>query len=397
MIWIVCGPPAGGKTSYVTEHKTPGDVVVDFDVLAQALGSTVAHGAPGPIGQVAFAARKAAIARVFEGIDTDAWIIQGNPARPSVERWGAAGARFVLVDPGEDEAIARAEADGRPEATIEQIRAWYADPPQIPQAWLETPKKGKMAMRIKSAPAEIKAGDLEEGEFIAYASTFDREPDAYGDVVAPGAFDATLKEWADSGNTVPVLFGHRMDDPDFFIGGVVSAEVDERGLKVRGKLDLEQPKAAQVYRLIKGRRLTQLSFAFDVLDAATVELDDGRKANELRAVKLYEISLVPIGANQNTEVLAVKAAADVLAASAQTGRVLSEVNADRLAGVLATLDEAAAKIKSCLADTGQVVSEVAGAIGTDPRPTALKERPAKDPNPPASGLDLLIAMTMAGI
>ena len=38
-----------------------------------------------------------------------------------------------------------------------------------------------------------------------------------------------------------------------------------------------------------------------------VKLDDGTTANELRRLKLYEVSLVPVGANQDTSVLAVKA------------------------------------------------------------------------------------------
>lgn len=396
MIRIVCGPPSAGKTTYIQKHKKPGDVVVDFDHLAQALGSGVPHQAPRPIKEVTFAARKAAIGRIFEGIDTDAWIIQSNPAKPSIERWGAGGARFIVIDPGLEAALAQARADDRPEPTEDLIRSWYDNPPAIPEAWIETPKKGNSAMRIKTASADIKAGDLAEGEFIAYASTFDREPDSYGDVVARGAFDTTLKEWEESGNVIPVLFGHRMDDPDFFVGEVVRAEVDERGLKIHGRLDLDLPKGAQIYRLIKGRRLTQLSFAFDVIDAGMVTLDDGTKATELRELKIYEISLVPIGANQNTEVLAVKAAAEVLAASAKT-RPLSDTNAERLAGVLDTLDEVATTIKACLAEPGPV-KEGTAAIGAADQPTAQEGQSAGEPNPPASGsLDLLISLTLAGV
>ena len=77
-------------------------------------------------------------------------------------------------------------------------------------------------MRIKTVPVgEVKAGPddgLAEGEFIVYPSTFTREPDSYGDVVAKGAFVDTLDEWAKSGNSIPLLFGHRFDDPDFNIG-----------------------------------------------------------------------------------------------------------------------------------------------------------------------------------
>ena len=123
---------------------------------------------------------------------------------------------------------------------------------------------------------------LKDGEFIAYPSTFTREPDCYGDVVAKGAFDKTIKEWQDSGNTLPVLYGHRMDDPDYNIGGVDSMGEDDHGWWIKGHFDMDSPKAAQVYHLIKEKRLSQLSFAFDVMDEGEVELDDGTKANELR-------------------------------------------------------------------------------------------------------------------
>ena len=46
-------------------------------------------------------------------------------------------------------------------------------------------------MKTKSVPVTFKTGPeegLKDGEFIAYASTFTREPDSYGDVVAKGAF-----------------------------------------------------------------------------------------------------------------------------------------------------------------------------------------------------------------
>lgn len=164
-------------------------------------------------------------------------------------------------------------------------------------------------MKIKRVPIQVKAGpddNLEEGKFIAYASTFTREPDSYGDVVRPGAFAKTLEEWRNSGRVLPVLWGHDMADPFSNIGEVVDAVEDDRGLKVTGLLDLDNPKARQVYKLIKGRRVTQMSFAYDVVDCALIT-EDGVDKNELREIKLYEISIVPIGANQETEILEVKA------------------------------------------------------------------------------------------
>src|SRR5699024_12209839 len=83
------------------------------------------------------------------------------------------------------------------------------------------------AMKVKVAPVRVKAGEadgLEEGEFIAYASTNIREPASYGDVVAPGAFTDTLKAWAEPANDLPVLYDHRFDHPASNIGGELSAE-----------------------------------------------------------------------------------------------------------------------------------------------------------------------------
>lgn len=65
--------------------------------------------------------------------------------------------------------------------------------------------------------------------------------------------------------------------------------------------------AQRVRELYKDGRLRKFSFAYDVKDAATVTLEDGRKANELRDLELYEISCVCVPANDDAGVLAVKA------------------------------------------------------------------------------------------
>src|ERR1041384_7208267 len=203
----------------------------------------------------------------------------------------------------------------------------------------------RAAMKTKNASVRVKAGPedgLDEGQFSAYASVFGNK-DSYGDVVVPGAFAKTLKAWAAKDAEIPLLFGHRMDDPDYNIGHVVSAVEDEKGLLVTAQLDLENPKAAQTYRLLKGRRIDQMSFAYDVVEGAAVK-SDGDTAYELRELKLYEVSVVPIGANQETEILAVKAAADALTSGTKAGRVISAKNESELrkaheaiGNVLATL------------------------------------------------------------
>lgn len=161
-----------------------------------------------------------------------------------------------------------------------------------------------MMLRKVSPPRSIKtdAG----GHFKAYPSTFTRTPDSYGDVIHRNAFDATLDRWRASGNTIPGLFGHHMDNPAMFVASATDFGTDDTGWWVEGTFDLDTEMGAQVHRLVKDRRITQLSFAFDAIDQAPVTLADGTKANELRQVEVYEFSFVAIGANQTTFVESVK-------------------------------------------------------------------------------------------
>jgi HK97 family phage prohead protease len=226
-------------------------------------------------------------------------------------------------------------------------------------------------MLVKTAPVEVKAVDAEAGTFEAIVSVFGNK-DSYGDKVVPGAFAETLREWAAKGDPIPVYWSHRMDDPDFNIGWVLDAKEVESGLWVKGQLDLDNPtatsKAPQVHRLLKGRRVTQFSFAYDIVEAAFVETED-EWWYELRQLKLHEVGPTPIGANQDTELLAVKAAAATarhLAGSVKAGRVLSATNETSLRTALESIESSAAEIKNVL-----------GALGTE----------TEDDNEKASGHD----------
>ena len=175
-------------------------------------------------------------------------------------------------------------------------------------------------MLTKTVDIEMKAvGD--DGTFQAYASIFGNI-DSYGDVVVEGAFAESLAEYASAGDPVAVYWRHRMDDPMLNIGGC-SAKEDARGLLVDGKLDLENPNAAYTHKLMKERRVRQLSFAYDVLEGGWVEkTEDGQTIRyyELRKLRLHEVSIVPVGANQETEILAVKAAREAAAAAEEDDR-----------------------------------------------------------------------------
>lgn len=177
-------------------------------------------------------------------------------------------------------------------------------------------------MKTKNVTARIKSAGpddgLEDGQFTAYASVFGNV-DSYGDVVKKGAFTDTLKEWAEKDAPIPLLWGHDIFDMFNNIGHLEDAKEDDRGLLVKGQFDLDNPNGAQAYKLVKSKRVTDLSFAYDVLDEGSIEIEKGEKANELRKLKLYEVSVVPMGANSETEFVGVKAALAIMAKQADAG------------------------------------------------------------------------------
>jgi HK97 family phage prohead protease len=167
-------------------------------------------------------------------------------------------------------------------------------------------------MRIKSCPVRIKAAGThegtDEGVFEAIVAAYNL--DSVGDKIAPGAFAETLAEWKGRGDPIPVLWSHMSHDPEYHIGYVEDAEERPEGLWVKARIDLDEgTKAAQVYKLMKGRRVTQFSFAYDVEEGSWVDEKEGPGHYELRKLKLYEVGPTLIGANQATELLDVKSAA----------------------------------------------------------------------------------------
>lgn len=180
-------------------------------------------------------------------------------------------------------------------------------------------------MNIKSF--NVKYRDDGNGTIEGYASTWIREPDSYGDVVKEGAFTKTLAERWNGGKGIPLLWAHQMDNLKSFIG-TANADEDEKGLHFVAEFDSTE-EAQRVRELYKDGRLKSFSFAYDTLDWAPVELEDGRKANELRELDLFEISCVTVPANSDATVTEVK-----------SGRRNSAKDLDTMAEIESHLTEA---------------------------------------------------------
>lgn len=256
-------------------------------------------------------------------------------------------------------------------------------------------------MKIKSLPiGQVKAGPedgLKEGEFIVYPSTFTREPDTYGDVVAKGAFLEGIKEWADSGDVMPGMYLH---DPNQIVAGASDMGEDDHGWWVKGAFDEDDPHAQKVYRWLKGRRLSSLSFAYDTLEEGEVELDGDRKANELRKLMPLEFSFLPKGfaANSDTSVVAVKALADAVTADMKAGRVLSSRNETTLREAVTSLDAASKSITDVLAAVSDEESNDEKAKASEPvKDEGLTVKSEEPMRPSPSDLSALLSIQLADV
>lgn len=148
----------------------------------------------------------------------------------------------------------------------------------------------------------------DNGLICGYASTFDRIPDAYGDVVAKGAFVNSLSRIEAEGKSIPFMWSHRMDDLNAYLG-TAKAHEDDHGLYFEATLD-DTPEAQRVRQLFKDGRLSKFSFAYNIIDQGSVTLADGTKANELREVDIFEITACLVPANDRAVMVDVKSGND---------------------------------------------------------------------------------------
>ena len=133
MLYVVLGPPAAGKSTWVLARATPRDIVVDFDRLALALTGPHAdpHEHPSPLWGVTRKARRAAIdAAVAHRDRLDVYVIHSMPSQAKVDDYARLGASFVTLDPGRDVVLERCRAQ-RPGRMVAVARRWYDEPQAV--------------------------------------------------------------------------------------------------------------------------------------------------------------------------------------------------------------------------------------------------------------------------
>ena len=128
---VIIGPPCAGKSTYISDKSIAGDVLIDYDKIAMALGSESSHNSDGSIRSMALMLRFSAVQKIINGIDSDSWVIHTNPSAGLVKQYIDSSAVFSVIDPGKDICIERAKQDGRPEGTLDAIDNWYDNKPDL--------------------------------------------------------------------------------------------------------------------------------------------------------------------------------------------------------------------------------------------------------------------------
>ena len=114
-VTVVCGPPGAGKTTYVTEHAEPGDLIIDFDPLYVALSGQPKYSKPQDILPFVVEARDAVIERLRTRSNVShAWLIAMAPRKEERRAYEQDGAEIVVMATPAEECLRRIElAPGR--------------------------------------------------------------------------------------------------------------------------------------------------------------------------------------------------------------------------------------------------------------------------------------------
>lgn len=187
--------------------------------------------------------------------------------------------------------------------------------PNKPTAQNYERKQATMAREVRSFALQIKATS-DDGTVEGYGSVFGVR-DNYDDVIAKGAFVASLKQHLADSTMPAMLWQHDAEKP---IGVWTEMVEDEKGLRIKGQLAMATVKGAEAHALLKMGAINGLSIGFMAKQWAYDRETDVRTLTE---IDLWEVSLVTFPANEKARITNVKSA-DELAAPKDAERILRD-------------------------------------------------------------------------
>ncbi|MEA3042981.1 MAG: uncharacterized protein QOH47_819 [Sphingomonadales bacterium] len=156
--------------------------------------------------------------------------------------------------------------------------------------------------------------DAKTGEFSGYGAVFGNV-DSHGDVISPGAFADTLAEWKGRGRlpAMKMMHGSAINPftgSDKPIGVWTAMSEDAKGLAVKGKISgINTDEGRYNYELMSDGALNALSIGYKPVKFERGNSGDVKRL--LQSVKLYEVSLLGEGSNDQALIDSIKAAGEI--------------------------------------------------------------------------------------
>lgn len=167
--------------------------------------------------------------------------------------------------------------------------------------------KGRIGKQFKSLQIKEVAWDGESRKISGYGAIFGNR-DKVGDMLLRGCFAKSIAErgpQSGANDKIIFLWQHDMKEP---IGKITELHEDERGLYFEAEID-DVDRGNQALKQLESGTLNQFSIGYNyVWDKC--EWDDETDTLVVKEVILYEISVVSIGCNGETEYLGLKSAED---------------------------------------------------------------------------------------
>lgn len=188
-----------------------------------------------------------------------------------------------------------------------------------------------MTDHLDTLDLEVKFVTGEAGLVAGYASLFGKPADTVRDIVAPGAFAASIAR------RLPEMLREHKGDP---VGAWTDVVEDEIGLRVTGRFDLTTPAGRAAHSDVIAGRMDGLSIGYFAKKSDRA----GDGVRTLREVDLAEISIVRRPASSRARILSVKSEPSTMTDNPTTTETEDDAFkavTDRLAAIEAKSTDAA--------------------------------------------------------
>ena len=151
-------------------------------------------------------------------------------------------------------------------------------------------------------PFELKAIDEDARTFTGLAAAYSL--DQGGDIILPGAFKRTLKDWRGAKRRIiPLLDAHDRWSIRSVVGKMIEGEEVKEGLLSTFEV-IDGPDGDESYRRVKGGYVDGLSIGYETMEIRQPSAEERRTGvvRYLKEVKLLEVSVVPFPMNVDARI-----------------------------------------------------------------------------------------------